>query len=173
MALTREQKVWVLQEYIDLIKNTKWFWLVVQRWVWVNDMNTLRKQLHSTEWFAIIVRKRLFLMALDKAWIKWAEVWTIEWVCVFVWTNSDADSAAFSEVNNMNKMFKKEKKKDSSYKYLWWVYDSERKTGDYVQELATLPSKEELVGKFLFLLKYPIQSLTSVFDKIREKKEQE
>jgi ribosomal protein L10 len=39
--------------------------------------------------------------------------------------------------------------------------------------LATIPSKEELISKLLYLLKFPIQGTASVLDKIREKKEKE
>lgn len=45
-----------------------------------------------------------------------------------------------------------------------------RKDAKYVTTLATLPSKEELLAKFLFLLKYPIQSFTIALDKIRQQK---
>jgi ribosomal protein L10 len=38
-------------------------------------------------------------------------------------------------------------------------------------EVANLPSKEELIGKMLFLLKYPAQSFASVVDQIAKKGE--
>jgi len=36
--------------------------------------------------------------------------------------------------------------------------------------LASIPSKEELIGKFLYLLKYPMQSTAAVLDQIAKKK---
>jgi len=38
-------------------------------------------------------------------------------------------------------------------------------------EVANLPSKEELIGKMMFLFKYPVQSFTSVLDQIAKKGE--
>jgi large subunit ribosomal protein L10 len=38
-----------------------------------------------------------------------------------------------------------------------------------VSEIADLPSKEELVGKFLFLLNHPISSFARVLNAIAEK----
>ncbi len=169
MALTRKDKEKVLQDYLDLIKNTKSFWLVVQKWVDVNDVNLLRKWLYSVDGKIVVVRKRLFLMALAKAWYENIDLGKIDWVCVFVGSD-DWSYKMLTEINKMNKFFKKEWKKWSKYSYLWWVIDGEWKDGSYIEELATLPSKEELIWKLLFLMKYPMQSLAFVLDKIKDKK---
>ena len=49
-------------------------------------------------------------------------------------------------------------------------YGNAWKDAAYVSELANIPSKEELVGKFLYLLKYPIQATAGVLDQIAKKK---
>jgi ribosomal protein L10 len=36
--------------------------------------------------------------------------------------------------------------------------------------LASLPSKEELLSKFLYLLKYPIQSFAATLKQVADKK---
>jgi hypothetical protein len=47
--------------------------------------------------------------------------------------------------------------------------DGSKRSGKYVSDMANLPSKEELISKLLFMLKYPVQSLTSVLDQIAKK----
>jgi ribosomal protein L10 len=44
------------------------------------------------------------------------------------------------------------------------------KEGSYIREIATLPSKEQLIGKLLFLLKYPVSSFARVINEVSKKK---
>jgi ribosomal protein L10 len=60
-------------------------------------------------------------------------------------------------------------------------FDKEWRGADYVKVLSQIPSKEELVWKFLYMVKYPIQGFVTVnknliswfvrvLDQIKEKK---
>ncbi len=172
MALTKKQKQVVLQGYIDVLKDAKNTVLVLQKWIGVNQSNQLRKNLVSTQTKAIVVRKRLFLRAMDELWMAQSDLWKVDWTIIAVSSMGEDEFAWLKEVHLMNKSFKKAWKK-LQYEYLGWWYEKERKDAAYVSELATLPSKEELIGKFLFLLKYPIQSFTATLDQIRQKHETE
>jgi ribosomal protein L10 len=44
------------------------------------------------------------------------------------------------------------------------------KEGSYVTEIASLPSKEELISKLLFLLKYPVGSFARVINEVAKSK---
>lgn len=69
----------------------------------------------------------------------------------------------------MNKVLKKAKR-DYQFTYVGGWYEKGWKDAMYVETLAGLPSKEELLGKFLFLLKYPIQSFAATLKQVAEKK---
>jgi ribosomal protein L10 len=43
--------------------------------------------------------------------------------------------------------------------------------GEYVTELANIPSREELLSKLAYLFNYPIQSFACVVDQIAKKQE--
>lgn len=72
-------------------------------------------------------------------------------------------------VHKTKKAVAKLKKEEKSVTYMGGWYEKDRKDADYVTSLADLPSKEELVGKFLYLLKYPVQSFAAVLNQIAEK----
>jgi hypothetical protein len=44
---------------------------------------------------------------------------------------------------------------------------------NYIDELANIPSREELLSKLVRLFNYPVQSLTSVLNQIAKKKSEE
>jgi large subunit ribosomal protein L10 len=77
----------------------------------------------------------------------------------------------FAGLKAISKSLKDYKKSQATYgfEYLGGWFDKQRKTGDYVKELADLPTKEELVAKLLYMLKYPLQSLASTLDQVAKK----
>lgn len=79
------------------------------------------------------------------------------------------DFAPLKVIQKMNKLYKTANAR-SSFTFLGGWYGKEWKDAEYVSQLASIPSKEELLGKLLFLLKTPVQSLAAVLDKIAEKK---
>jgi ribosomal protein L10 len=64
----------------------------------------------------------------------------------------------------------KKKKVQYGFEYLWGWFDNDWKDSNYVKQLADMPSKEELVGKFMFMMNYPVQSFVQVLDQIAKKK---
>jgi ribosomal protein L10 len=64
-------------------------------------------------------------------------------------------------VENYKKEWKKEKA-PSKLNYLWGWFDGAWQDAEYVSVLASLPSKEELVWKFLYMVKYPLQGFVTV-----------
>jgi large subunit ribosomal protein L10 len=77
----------------------------------------------------------------------------------------------YAPMKAIQKFIKDSKKADKKHtiEYVGGWFDKEWKDGAYVQALATLPSKEELVGKLLFLLKHPVQKLVGTLDAIANK----
>lgn len=169
MALTKLQKKDAMQGYVQLAKNAKNVALIVQKGIQVNDTNDLRRSLVSVWGKVQVVRKRIFLRAAQEAGFSVSELGKVEWSIIALYATGD-EYAPLKEVDKMNKSFKKAFRK-CAFEYAGGWYDKSRKDGAFVATLATLPSKEELIGKFLFLLNYPVQSFTVALDKIREQKE--
>ena len=112
------------------------------------------------------MRKRLFLKALENSGLEQVAHESLDGAVVAVYATED-EYAPMKAIQNFIKNNKKNEKLAIEYVGGW--FDKEWKDGAYVQALATLPSKEELVGKFLFLLKHPIQKFVGTIDAIAKK----
>jgi large subunit ribosomal protein L10 len=75
-------------------------------------------------------------------------------------------------VHKFVKLWKKEKL-PYQLEYLGGFYDKQWKEVDYVKEIAELPTKDELIAKFAFLIKYPVQAFAMNLKQIVDKKSQE
>jgi len=78
--------------------------------------------------------------------------------------------APLKVINKYQKEFKKSKDLDTNFEFLGGWFNKEWKDADYVNELANIPSREELLSKLVWIFNYPVQSLTSVLDQIAKKK---
>lgn len=168
MVLTKDQKKVTMQQYRECLERANNVVLLEQKKVWVNDTNELRKQMDNSGGMMQVIRKRLFLRVIDELNYKGCDIGKVGNSIVALYSFGDEEYASLKKVADSNKKFKKDKRKDTEFWYLWGFYDKVWKDGSHVAELASLPSKEELISKFLFLLKYPIQSFASVLDQIKD-----
>ena len=57
----------------------------------------------------------------------------------------------------------------ASFKFLGAWYDKKWHDGEYVTDLANIPSKEELISKLAYLFNYPLQSFACVVNEVAKK----
>jgi large subunit ribosomal protein L10 len=119
----------------------------------------------------IVARKRLLLLSLKKVWFEEVPHKDINGSIVLLLSNEDE----FAPLKVVNKAVKGRKKSQAkrTYEYVGGWYEKKRKSWQYVNELANLPTREELIGKLLFLLKHPIQKFVGTVDAIAKKKSEE
>lgn len=92
---------------------------------------------------------------------------------VVLYTYNEDDVYAPLKVINKYKNKRKKEKKEYSFDYVGGRYEKSRKDRSFVTTLAMLPSKEELVGKLLFLLNHPVSSFARALQAIGDKKASE
>jgi ribosomal protein L10 len=73
-------------------------------------------------------------------------------------------------INKYLKEFKKENKW-SEFSFIGWWFEKKWQNGEYVNELANVPTKEELISKLCYLFNYPLQWLAVVVNEIAKKQE--
>lgn len=168
MALTKQQKAALIDRYAHTLATGKAIVLVEQQWLPVRSVVAFKKELAQTKGTAGIVKKRLMLQTAVKNGFDQVDLGILKGSLLAV-TMDDEDFSPLKAVVKLNKAFKKEGKK-YSFSFLGWWYGKQRKDADYVTTLANIPSKEELIGKFLYLLKYPMQATAAVLDQIAKKK---
>ena len=167
MALTRDQKAKLMDIYQGKIDEASNVVLVEQRGIPVNAINEVRKAMEDTGGQMLVAKKRLFLQSSVKAGCDATDLQKSEGHLTVLFAGED-EFAPLKAIYKINNEFKKKKAK-YGFTYIGGWYDKVWKDATFVEEMAALPSKEELVGKFLFLLKYPVQSFTAVLNQIKDK----
>lgn len=168
MALTKLKKQSLIQQYAEMLESGKDVVLVEQKGLPVGAVVSFKKELATTSAQSRVVKKRLLLQTAEKNGKDAVDLGILNGSLVAIALENE-DFAPLKAVVKMNKMFKKSGQK-YEYSFLGGWYGNAWKDAAYVSELANIPSKEELVGKFLYLLKYPIQATAGVLDQIAKKK---
>ena len=170
MALTRQQKQELINQYGEMLSSGKDVVLIEQKGLTVDAVVQFKKDLAATAAKSRIVKKRLLLQTAEKAGKEAVELGILHGSLLAMELESE-DFAPLKTIVKMNKAFKKAGK-EYSYSFLGGWYGNAWKDATAVSELANIPSKEELIGKFLYLLKYPVQATAGVLDQIAKKKEE-
>jgi len=172
MTINKEQKTKLIAEYVEALKSTKSVVIVQQSWVGVNSTSQMRISLSEVWWQYRVVRKRLLLRAVKEA--KLQDIWIEDLDgSVAILLFDDEEWKSLKVVNSLAKGFIKDKESKASFVFLWWWFDWDWKAGDFVTELANVPSKDELLSKLVYLLNYPVQSFAATLKQIAEKKEED
>jgi len=159
MALTKKEKIKLVEDYEKLIWDVENLIVMNYDAIPVSVSVSLRKELKKNSALYKVVKKRVFVKALEKLWYD-VDLSRLPNAISVLWVKDDGVSS-LKIIENNKKLWKKEK---MSYKidYLWWWFNWVWKDADYVKILSSIPSKEELVSKFLYMTKYPIQGFVSV-----------
>lgn len=170
MPLSKKEKTELVQTYQKQLSDASNVVVLKQSNIGVNDINDLRIQTEDQNSQLSVIKKKIFLKSLDHTWYETIDLSTLDWSVVLLYLKNAEDYSPLKLIDKFTKTNKKEQKL-ASFEFIGGRFDKWRKDANYVQTLATLPSKEELISKFLYLLKFPIQGTACVLDKIREKKE--
>ncbi len=169
MAITRQKKEELIKDYIKDLNDSDNLVIVQQSWIVVTDATQIRKSVMSTWWKFNVVRKRLFLRALKDAWYEDVKLEDLDWSIVALYAKGD-QYGPLKVINKFLKEYKKEAKK-SSFSFLWWWFDKKWFDAEYVDDLANVPTKEELISKLAYIFNYPLQWFAGVLDQIAKKTE--
>jgi large subunit ribosomal protein L10 len=137
----------------------------------VNEINKVRMAVAEDGGKLQVVKKRLFVRALEETGYEGVDLNNLEGSVIVLYSLED-EFKPLKSINKFRKQWKKDKQK-YSIEYLGGFYDKQWKDSAYVTDVAELPTKEELIGKFAFLIKYPVQAFAMNLKQIAEKKEQE
>ncbi len=168
MAITRAKKEKILNSYIDELSKASWAYALSQYSISVNEMNKIRMDL-AKEWAKLmVVKKKVFLKGLQDAGVE--EVWLDKLPgSVMMLFCYESEYEPLKVIHNKRKEWQKQWL-ESQIEYLWWWMNWAWVDSESVEELAKMPSRDELLGKFAFLLNYPVQSFAYALDQISQSK---
>jgi large subunit ribosomal protein L10 len=153
----REEKVAEVQRLLGIIKESRGVYLTDFRGINVERMNELRSKFREQGVQYTIVKNNLLKLAADEAGLS-------EWVAGLEGPTALAigteDPVAPAKVI---RDFQEEHKREADYlAFKGGLLAGEPIEVDTFTRLATLPSREELIAKLLYLLTYPMRGLVTV-----------
>ncbi len=178
MSLIKSDKIKLAKDYQEMVSDYSSIVVLSYNSIPVSEINKLRQEIASVGWEYKVVKKRVLARSLQEAGYELESVDKLEWSIAILMYNEDI--APLKQIDTYLKSWKKDKKKYTiSYAGGW--FDKSWQEGDYVKVLSTLPGKEELISKLLFMLNYPIQgfawvgsnllsSFVRVLDQVKDKK---
>lgn len=167
MTITKEKKHQLLAKYTADLSNAKNTVIVQQKAIPVNVANQIRIDLKETQGTMNIIKKRIFLRALKDAGLEQVDVSTLEGP-VFALYAQENEFGPLKIINKYLKEFKKDNK-GSEFSFIGGWFEKQWQSGDYVNELANVPTKEELIAKLCYLFNYPLQSFACAVSEIAKK----
>lgn len=167
MAISKELKQELIKQYVADLKDANNVVVVKQNGVSVDSATKVRREVREAEGKVNVVRKRLFLRAVKEADFQDVGIGDLDGSVFALYANGDG-FGPLKAVNKYKKEFSKEED-GAELTFLWGWFDGSWKDGQYVTELANIPSQEELISKLLYLLQYPIQNLAATLAEVAKK----
>jgi len=169
MAITKDKKKALLATYVSDLKDATNAVIVKQTGIPVTLANKIRIELKTADGKMSILKKRIFLRALKDAGLEDVNVDVLEG-SVFALYSKENEFGPLKVINKYLKEFKKENKK-AEFGFIGGWFEKKWQDGQYVDDLANVPTKEELVAKLCYLFNYPLQSFACVISEIAKKLE--
>ncbi len=167
MTITKEKKQQILAKYKEDLTGATNAVIVKQTGIPVTLANKIRMEIKTAEGEMNIIKKRIFLRALKDAGLEDVNVDVLEGP-VFALYSHAKEFAPLKVINKYLKEFKKENKW-SDFSFIGGRFEKKRQNGEYVNELANVPTKEELIAKLCYLFNYPLQGLALALSEIAKK----
>lgn len=176
MAVSKAKKQEVLSQLIDHAKNAKSIVFADFHGLPVKEMTQLRNKLREQGVYFHVAKKTLIKLAAKEAGYEGElDAKVLEGTVGAAFSMEDEIAAA--------KLLKEFSKKNKNLNLRGALFEGKVLSVSQTNELASLPSKEELIAKFMYLLKSPVQGFHGVLNNtisgfvralnaIREKQEQ-
>lgn len=158
MAVTKEQKIEILNELISQFKEAKSIWFATTTKLTVEEFSTLRNNLREVNASYTIAKKTLIKKAIKEALNIEIDLTDLPGQIGVVCSQEDA-IAGLWKVNDLVKETKWEK--------IAWalsIFEWELKDLEETKAIAGMPSRETLLSRLVGSMKSPISSLARFFD---------
>lgn len=157
MPLLKEDKKQLAKQYLEQMDGATNVVILSHEGIPVNEMNAVRMDIAEANGVLKSVKKRVLLKATEGSY-DGLTLNAVEWSVMVIYSHNEEDQHAPLKVIAKHKKAWKKAKHEFGFDFVWGWYEKVWKDSWFVTEIANLHSKEELVGKFLFLLNHPIAS---------------
>lgn len=156
MAVTKGKKQEVLKELVENMKNAKSVIFADNHGLSVKDLHSLRGKMREKGVSYKVAKKTLIRLAAKENGYDGIPADVLAGQVGVAFSMEDELSAA--------KLIHEVAKKNKNLKLLGALFEGKVLSIEETKQLATLPSKEELIAKFIFVIKSPISGFHSVLN---------
>lgn len=156
MPKNKKQKQSQVEAYRAKLQQTKTIFVVETKGINPNETNSLKKQLNELDSSFHVIKNTLFKIALKE-----------EGLPVLVALDNDQRAVLFADgpkASEAAKVLSKFIKDTDKLKVVSGLLDGAEITTADVESLATLPSKEQLLGQLLSVFNGPMRGLVTVLN---------
>ena len=164
MAVSKTRKAEILENLKESLQNAKSVSFTTNSWLTVQEISDLRKNLREVNSTFTLVKKTLLKIAFKEVYWVELEDSMLEWQIAVVCSNDDA-VAWMWKVNEFIKSFKKDPKVNWAWAYFEW----ELKDAEATKVIASIPSRDVLLGRLVGSMLSPISALARFFNAASEK----
>lgn len=173
MALSREKKEELVESYEDELAKAPHVFLIGFEGISVADVTELRNRVRKSGGTYLVVKNRLAMRAIEGATLEGLKD-QFQGTTAAAFGSEDAIGIAKAVTEFAEKV--------PAIKLKGGLVDGQEVATADIEEIASLPSREELIAKLLFLMQSPISSLVRtlgelqrqfvvVLDQVRQEKE--
>lgn len=164
MAVSKSKKTDILENIKKSIKEAKSVAFTTNNWLTVDEITNLRKSLREINSTITLAKKTLIKIAFKEVFDVEIDDSILVGQIAIVCSNDDAVWAMW-KVNNFMKDFKKDPKIIWAWSYFEWSI----KNAEETQVIASIPSREVLLGRLVWSMISPISALARFFDAASKK----
>ena len=153
MAITRQKKEEVVKDLVERLPKTSVFLFADNKGIPVKDLSSFRRQLKKENIDFKVIKKTLLKKALEEAKIP-MDAKNLEGQIAIVMGYQDEVSVP--------KFIYKFSKENNNLKIIKGFLGGKELSKEEVMSLAKLPTREELLGRLVYLVSSPITNFASV-----------
>lgn len=168
MAVTKARKNEILENLKESIKNAKSVSFTTNSGLTVEEITNLRINLREVNSTFTLAKKTLIKIAFKEVHNIEIDDSILVGQIAVVCSNDDAVSA-MGKVNEFIKWFKK----DPKVAWAWSFFEWEVKNAEDTTVIASIPSRETLLGRLVWSMQSPIAWLARFFDAAAKKLDEE
>jgi large subunit ribosomal protein L10 len=154
LAISKQRKNELVELYIDMINKSNAFFLTEYTGQSVKDLQKLRGEIREIDGTYLITKNTLLRHAFEK---------TGKPVPADLMVGQLATGFALGEAPALAKMLSKYSKSSEQFAIKFGVMDDVFLTAEQVEDLANLPSLDELRAQLIGIIQAPARNIASVF----------
>lgn len=161
MAVTKAKKSEILVDLIEKMKNAKSVWFSTTNWMTVQDFHNLRNDLRQVNTSYTLAKKTLIRIAVKEVY--GLDLDLVPWQIWVICSSNDA-IAWLSKTNDFMKKIFDKKAKIQKIEWAASIFEGKINGLEDTKVIASMPSRETLLGRLVGSMQSPIAGLARFFD---------